>query len=92
MKKLNFNKPFKTIEGKDHETVKLGNLLGQAIEVLQETSVAAIVKYNKWANKAAQGEDLEVDEGDIITLKDIVSKSQVLTIPAKAQLITIIDS
>lgn len=88
---LDFNQNLKSLDATDvkDETgavLSLGKLLaGQLVSANKGDAL----KYFGWAQKTYAGETLELDKSDETTLKDFIKNNEVLTVLAKAQLLSV---
>lgn len=88
---LDFSKAVKGLDGeelKDEKgnAVTLGKMLGNQLAFGTKGDA---LKFFSWAQKAYNGEPLDLDKSDTQTLKDFISNNEQLTVLAKAQLLEV---
>lgn len=88
---LNFDQPLKGLDGQivkdfDGKEITLGQLLAQQ---LVSSNKGDALKLFTWAQKAYNGEQLDLDPSDSSTLKDFIKNNEQLTVLAKAQLLSV---
>lgn len=88
---LDFNQNLLGLDGKpvkdsDGQELSLGKLLANQIAF---SGKGDALKLFSWAQKIYAGEPLELDKSDENTLKELIKNNEVLTIMAKAQLLSV---
>lgn len=86
--KLNFNFKIKDLDQKEIPGADANKLLANT---LSQQNQGNSMKLYDWALRLWRGEALEIDDTDAMVLKELIDKSQVLTVMAKKPLIDIID-
>jgi hypothetical protein len=82
--KLSLDKKFKSLSGEELQGMTMGQLLAEAIS---QSNKGNSIKIYNWALKLYNKEELEMDETDFKTLKDMVESNETLSNIIKAQLI-----
>jgi hypothetical protein len=82
MVNLKFDFPIVDLDGKEIE--KSGKMVAA---ILMGEKQGDAVKYFDWALKVNKGEELSVDDSDFNKIKEIVTKTEVVFIIVKGQLL-----
>ena len=82
--KINLNKPFNGLDGKQIENLMLGKILANH---LASANKGDAVKMIDWAMKLYNGKELDLDKSDIKTMTEFVEKSEAINNICKAQIL-----
>lgn len=85
--KINLNKNFVNLDGKEIENNNIGKLVA---ELLAQSTKGNCLKFWDWAIKLNSGKGLDLDPSDAQTFKSFIENSENLVVLAKAQILSLI--
>lgn len=85
--KVNLNKNFLDLEGKEIAGNNMGKLVAN---ILSQSTKGDSLKFWDWAIKLNAGKELDLDPSDYQTLKAFIENSETMFVQAKAQILAVL--